>query len=316
MKCFSVGVACALVAATIVARPISLGAAEDVYAKPAALVQAALKTELAGPSDQRAALLKQALDRDPNFAPARWQSGFIRFDNEWLKVDDVSRRARDDQNLATYRKKRDAMVDTADNHRELAAWCHKHKLPDEARIHWAKVLEFDPSDAEALAALGLQLYNGRLLTRKQIEQEKQRAGEQLRATRHWQPQIVKWRGAIERGNAKQLDEALRKLDALRDPAALPALESVLGVNLDSARQAVEFVADRNGRPHAAQRRHRAAIAAGAVCRIERGVRGGCRSDQEAADAHVCAPIDRGHAEQGPLTVSRNAATQRHGDTRA
>ncbi len=202
-------------------------------ASPRELVQAALRSELDGPTDARQALLDAALELDPNYAPARWQSGFVRWNNQWLPIDDVPGRSQDDPQRAAYRKQRDALVDTADNQRALAKWCRKNKLNDEARIHWAKVLEFDANDSEALSALGLQLYNGRLLTREQIEQAKHKAGEQLQATRHWQPQIAKWRTAITQGNAKERDAALAKLRELKDPEAIPALESTLASPNDS-----------------------------------------------------------------------------------
>lgn len=205
-------------------------------AEPADLVKAALRTELDGPSESRKQLLDEALARDPDFAPARWHSGFVRFDGQWLKVEDVPRRARGIEHLADYRKLRDKLIDTADNHRALARWCHKNKLSDEERVHWAKVLEFEHSDAEALEALGLQLYNGRLLTKTQIEQEKKQAGEARRAMQRWQPQMVKWRKAIEHGNPKQLDEALRGLKELSDPAAIPALEIVFAINGEAPKQ--------------------------------------------------------------------------------
>jgi len=200
---------------------------------PAGLVQAALRSELDGPSENRKSLLDQALKLDPNFAPARWQSGFVKWDDEWRTFEQISRIVKGDEQLAEYRKRRDALVDTADSHRALARWCRKNKLIDEERIHWARALEFDANDAEALNGLGLQLYEGRLLSRKQIEQAKVQAGDRLRAMRTWQPKFVKWRGAIEHGTPKQLDEALRSLKELKDPEAIPALENVFVVNENS-----------------------------------------------------------------------------------
>jgi hypothetical protein len=40
-------------------------------------------------------------------------------------------------------------------HRELAQWCASQKLPAEAKRHWGLVLKYDPSSADAVAALGL-----------------------------------------------------------------------------------------------------------------------------------------------------------------
>ncbi|MGD9720767.1 MAG: polymorphic toxin-type HINT domain-containing protein [Pirellulales bacterium] len=207
-------------------------------ATPQQLVDAALRTELAGPSAKRDELLRQALALDENFAPARWQLGFVRWDDEWLALDEVARRVAGDPILTEYRKRRDAMVDMADSHRELARWCRKNRLNDEERIHWAKVLEFDSQDAEALTALGLQLYEGRLLNKQQIAAAKQQAGERLKALKHWQPKLAKWRTAIQSGSNKERREALAGLEELSDPAAIPALEATFLTNGrgDTARQ--------------------------------------------------------------------------------
>src|SRR5262245_23429928 len=69
------------------------GAAEpDISraAKGQTLVQAALDAELAGDAVKRAALLDQAIAADPDFAPARWQSGQVKFDGSWRRVDEVA----------------------------------------------------------------------------------------------------------------------------------------------------------------------------------------------------------------------------------
>ena len=221
----------------------------DADARLADLVKAALESELGGPSETRKSLLDDALKLDPNHAPARWQSGFVRWDGEWLKFDEIAKIAASDEKLLAYRYERDILLYARDGHRQLAKWCHKHGLTAEERIHWAKVLELDPSDSDALNGLGLQLYEGRLLSRKQIEQAKARAGERLRAMRTWQPQLVKWRRAIEHGNATQADEALRNLHELKDPEVLPALDVVFPVGVELAKSPqlklylVEAVAD-------------------------------------------------------------------------
>ena len=86
---------------------------------------------LAGPSDLRATQLAAALARDPNFAPARWQSGYVKHDGKWKTLDEIAASVATDKQLAAYHKKREGLIDTADNHRELARWCHKNKLMDE-----------------------------------------------------------------------------------------------------------------------------------------------------------------------------------------
>lgn len=202
----------------------------DADATPAELVNAALRSELDGPSDTRKTLLDRALKLDSDYAPARWHSGFVRYDNEWLTLDEVAKRAAGDTKLAEYRKRRDAMIDRAEDHRALAHWCKKNGLVDEARVHWAKVLEFDPADAGALAALGLQLYEGQLLNKQQIVEAKKQAGERMQAMKRWQPQMFKWRKAIETLSGHDYEFALHELRKLNDVEALPALEAMFAHN--------------------------------------------------------------------------------------
>src|SRR5262249_35233745 len=66
------------------------------------LVRAALEAELRGSHDDRETLLEQAIKLAPNFAPARWQSGFVSFDGMWLKPEQVARRAASDERLEAY----------------------------------------------------------------------------------------------------------------------------------------------------------------------------------------------------------------------
>jgi hypothetical protein len=201
----------------------------------AGLVEQALRSELAGDGDQRAVLLKQALELDPNYAPARWQSGYVKVDGSWLSLDEAAQRAAADPQLAAYRKRRDALVDTADNQRELARWCAKHKFTDEARIHWAKVLEFDREDAEALTALGTEFYQGKLLAKPQLIEAKRHATERAEAFRHWQPKLTKWRRAIEKGSHSDRQTALKSLRDFNAPNALDAVEVAFAADSDSGR---------------------------------------------------------------------------------
>jgi hypothetical protein len=225
---------CLLFSAFAVLCASGLSAAADKIIRvdgpsPAELVNAALRGELEGSSELRSQLLAEALKRDPEYAPARWQSGYVKYNGEWMKVDDVPRHARANESLNEYRRRRDKMVDTADNHREMARWCHKRKLLNEERVHWAKVLEFERNDAEAIAELGLQLFDGILMTKEQVDAEKKNTAAALRSFHEWQPKIMRWRKAIEQGNAKQLDEALRGLHDINDPGAIGALEVSLSV---------------------------------------------------------------------------------------
>ncbi|REK09838.1 MAG: hypothetical protein DWQ37_17140 [Planctomycetota bacterium] len=212
-----------ILATVLLAGPLP---AAEKAPSPESLVHEALVADLNGATQDRDRLLAEALELDPDYAPARWQSGYLRVGRNWVPVDEAPEKFAGNTRLALYRQKRDAMVDTADQHRALARWCHKSRLRDEERIHWQKVLEYEPRNAEAIAGLGLQPYEGRWLTREQIAEAQQRQRERAAALRRWMPQVQKWRDALVRGDADEVAAAHAELAQLSDPDVLPALEKV------------------------------------------------------------------------------------------
>ena len=63
----------------------------------------------------------------------------------------------------------------------LARWCQEKKLTEEARFHWLNVLRVQPNHEEALRALEVQWYNGQLLKREQVAEQKR---EDFKASRN------------------------------------------------------------------------------------------------------------------------------------
>ena len=59
----------------------------------------------------------------------------------------------------------------ADEHSQaaLARWCRKHKLHEQERVHWMRVLAIQPDSAEAIKALDLRVFQGMLLPQDQID---------------------------------------------------------------------------------------------------------------------------------------------------
>jgi|GEM_PF-2841802 len=206
----------------------ALAAEAKLPAKPndaQALVTQALQAELDGRMAEREDLLQQAIKLDPNFAPARWQLGQVRVDDNWIGAADAA--SRPSAEREAYLRRRDALVDTADAHRELARWCKKHGLPEESRLHWTMLLEFEPQDSEALAALGLTWHDGQLLTRQQIADAQKAGAQRKQALRTWKAKVNQWRADLLSGEDDRVAKAREGLAQVDDPAALPALESML-----------------------------------------------------------------------------------------
>jgi len=145
------------------------------------------------------------------------------------------------------RRERDAVIEynakaplaenTIENHLYWATWCTGQQLPDQAKLHWQQVLEFDPDHPDARKILGytkdqtgwVSLRDkrenrgfvqdrGRWKTPYQIEVETILADRE-KEDRHWQNTI--------RDLCRKLPQTETELLAIRDPAAFVALRDAL-----------------------------------------------------------------------------------------
>src|SRR5688572_28193369 len=187
------------------------------------LVRQALDADLAGHKEQRASLLQRALERSPQYSPARWHSGQILQQTGWMPVQEAQRVASVDRSLREYRQLRDRLDGSADAHAALARFCRKQQWKDREEFHWANVLRLRPADKEARGALELQEYRGMLMTADEIARYKELSERAEAAFKHWQPLLAELREAIDSDDAPRRTEAAERLAAIRDLAAIPAL---------------------------------------------------------------------------------------------
>jgi len=150
-----------------------------------------------------------------------------------------------DDEMAEYIKRSRARPDTADAHRELAAWCRERKLLKEADIHLARLAELDPNDEEARRSLGQMRVGDRWLTAEQVMIERgmrfydgkyrtaqdiairERNKEEQSANVDWFKQLRMWRGWLDNSRAARADEAHAQISAISDPQAAPAIVRLL-----------------------------------------------------------------------------------------
>jgi hypothetical protein len=189
----------------------------------ARLVQEALDAEIRGDAARRAELLAAALEADPDFAPAHWHRGEVKFNGEWRSIADVGQTVSGDPRWAEYRERRRALTGSAAEHLELALWCERAELADEARYHWANVLLADPADRQARERLGLQAYRGGLFTDEEVAQEKERLKLAKKDFDKFKPALVKL-CARAATLAPGHEEALAEIAAIDDPAKGDALD--------------------------------------------------------------------------------------------
>lgn len=108
----------------------------------------------------------------------------------------------------------------------LARWCEEHALVEQSRFHWTRILHTQPTNSEAIKALGLQLYAGRLLTPSQVTEAKRDEREANAAMARWYPLLQKLRADLRQGSPKNVERS-RKALLEADAAAIPAFEKVL-----------------------------------------------------------------------------------------
>jgi hypothetical protein len=211
----------------------SFAAAPDVASvvtqsgEAASLVQAALDAEQAGNSASRTALLDQAIMADPDYAPARWHRGQVKFDGKWRSLAEIQTLVTTDRRWTGYRELRESLDETPEGHLTLAEYCRDNKLADEARFHWANVLLAWPTNETARKQLSLVRYRGGLLTREQVADMERAANNAQKNLERFRPQFAALtRDAIGSDPTKR-DAALEALAAVADPAALEALEQAV-----------------------------------------------------------------------------------------
>lgn len=207
-------------------------------AKPSAaredLVALALRSEARGDAAARAQLLGEAIEASPDNAAARWHAGQVQAGKEWLTPDEVAVQAVADGRLAEYRKVRDDYPETVEGQLELAGWCARKGLQDQARAHLTKVLELEPNHAGARRELGFRWVEGVWLSEEERLAAANRADQATQSINEWSGKLIKLREALEKRSQRHREIASERLQEIKDPSAIPALEAVFASHSEPA----------------------------------------------------------------------------------
>ncbi|HEY4759170.1 MAG TPA: HEAT repeat domain-containing protein [Thermoguttaceae bacterium] len=141
-----------------------------------------------------------------------------------------------------YEKIRPDYPDTVEGQWALAEWCREHKLNVERDAHLERIIELDPSHAEARRALGYaqiegqwvtqdelmiqrgyKRYKGRWMLPQQIELLEDKSKLE-NVQQEWFQKVKRWRGWLGTNRDEQARENLHNI---ADPAAVKALVSGL-----------------------------------------------------------------------------------------
>jgi len=213
------------------------------------VVQRILNGEREGRLTERRRRLRDVLRQSPEDRSARWQSGYVRHAGKWVPFAEAASLFSDNAVVKEYRRQRSRTPNSVAGHLQMAAWCAKNKLSLRRRAHLTAVLEIDPNHRTARAALGYQKI-GPFWFSKRERARQLRAGKQAaRNLKRWTPRITSLRKGLTSGSAGRYRLAVKRLKAIDDPAAVPAIELILA---DHSPQLAGLVVDFLGRrPHQA-----------------------------------------------------------------
>jgi hypothetical protein len=213
---------------TVVAAPIA--AAERTPTKNEVLassVSEALQREIYGLESDRRDLLANVSAQAPDYAPARWQLGYVKDQQrgwlqheKWLGIPKLASR------LTAYERQRKEAKDTPEGQLALADWCAEHKLADQERAHLTRVLDLNSNHPVARARLGFVRQGGEWVSTTEMAQDQAREAARQTAIAKWGPVLKEIREDLEHRSAARREKAKERLAAVNDPAAAHAIEPV------------------------------------------------------------------------------------------
>ena len=144
------------------------GRADEDQAAPPALTDV-LKLERTTAIDRRDALA--ALRKTP-LVSARWQSGFVSLNEEWLPFEAAAYTGRLADLQAEYLRLRSQAENSAAGHWELSKWCRANGLEQEEAAHALACICLSPEadHRETLHRLGFELIGGIWISPEELRQ--------------------------------------------------------------------------------------------------------------------------------------------------
>lgn len=162
-----------------------------------------------------------------------------------LDRDHVVRVVPESATEAEYRRRAPTAPDTVDAQWALARWCQERGMREAFRRHLERVVELDPTHAEARQLLGYQHHEGRWLTRAELMAARgmvrhggeyrtrqevallERSEQAKERNADWKNTLARWRRDLDDRDPREAAAAAANYQALKDPAAGPALASQL-----------------------------------------------------------------------------------------
>ncbi|WP_218932783.1 polymorphic toxin-type HINT domain-containing protein [Roseimaritima multifibrata] len=191
------------------------------------LAEDILAAEADGDLESRSKLLQQ-LDAEASEEPLAQslQGKVLGEDNLWRSVEESISANRKSSLLASYKTYRQTLPDTEAGNLQIANWCQKARLPEQEAAHLERTLLINPNNSIARLRLGHRYQSGTWVSPKEAARVQAEADILQKSLKKYGADIQKIRRNLESGNSRQVWEAMKQLDAIKDPMAIPAVAKV------------------------------------------------------------------------------------------
>lgn len=203
------------------------------------------KSAATGETLARRERLRPTIEQSPQDRAAHWRAGYVWQDERWQPYEASARPAADGPLRREYQQLRNQTAGQSAAQLRLADWCREHGLPDRERVHLTQALWL--SNGREMPGLrerlGYHLIAGRWMTERERAAIEQLSRDGTDALRQWGSKLEGIAARLLQGPPPAYQAAVAELDALDDPAALPAVEAILSAaGEEPARQAVRYFA--------------------------------------------------------------------------
>ena len=216
--------------------PVATSADDDAVAytgQAAQITREGLRSGIAGDLDSRARALQHAIETDPDYALAHWHRAEILVQEQWQTISTAARRIAADLSYAEYQALRDRALADPERELALADWCAKHQMPDAERLHLYRVVNDSPdakARQQAAQRLDLQLYQGVLLPRSEVQSLQQQATVLQQQLLQWLPVVRQWAAQTASRGGNVPPDLHAQMAEQVDAAAIPAIEQVFSTS--------------------------------------------------------------------------------------
>jgi Pretoxin HINT domain len=151
----------------------------------------------------------------------------LRIDDAWLTVKECIDRLDQNAVISEYERLRGSTELSLEQHFRIAQWCLQKRLMLQAYGHLNRVVQLDPDHEPALRALGFQRVGTEWISPAQLQSARSMAENAQASLQKFGKQLQEVKRCLASPRPAVRESGMAMLKAIDEPAAVPAVESIL-----------------------------------------------------------------------------------------